>query len=91
VPGLINAYKTSSALALEATTIVQKPVLINCRVQFDYTQMNEVMKIIKQSDAVVMKQETQLFCSLEVGVPKNKFEEVMGRLMDLRGVEADKL
>ena len=37
VPGLINAYKTSAALALEGTSVIQKPVLINYRLQFNYT------------------------------------------------------
>ncbi len=91
VPGLINAYKTSSALALEATTIIQRPVLIHYRLQFDYTLMNEVMKLVKQSDCRVVKQETQLFCLLEIGIPKNRLEEVLGKLKDLRGVEAENL
>jgi uncharacterized YigZ family protein len=91
VPGLINAYKTSSALALEANTIIQRPVLIHYRLQFDYTQMNEVMKLVKQSDCRVLKQETQLFCLLEIGIPKNRLEEVLGKLKDLRGVEAENL
>ena len=90
VPGLINAYKTAAALALEATCIVQKPVLINYRLQFDYTQMNEVMKLVKQFDCVVQKQETQLFCLLETGVPKNRFDEVISRLRELKGVEIEK-
>ncbi len=87
VPGLINAYKTAAALSLEATSIIQKPVLVNYRLQFDYTQMNEVMKVVKQFDCMVLKQETQLFCSLEIGVPKNRQEEVLDKLKDLRGVE----
>ena len=91
VPGLINAYKTSSALALEATTIVQKPVLIHYRLQFDYTQMNDVMKLIKQSDCQVVKQETQLFCLLEIGVPKVRLGEVLGKLKELQGVEVESL
>jgi uncharacterized YigZ family protein len=90
VPGLINAYKTAAALALEATSVIQKPVLINYRLQFDYTQMNVVMKLVKQFDCVVLSQETQLFCLLEIGVPGNKLEEVLGRLKDLRAVEVEK-
>lgn len=90
VPGLINAYKTAAALALQAASIVQKPVLINYRFQFDYTQMNEVMKVVKQFDCVVLKQEVQLFYSLEIGVPKNKLKEVLNKLKDLRGVEIEK-
>jgi uncharacterized YigZ family protein len=90
VPGLINAYKTSAALSLGATSIIQKPVLINYRLQFDYTLMNEVMKLVKQFDCVVLRQDTQLFCLLETGVPKNSLEEVLFRLKELRGVEIEK-
>jgi uncharacterized YigZ family protein len=90
VPGLINAYKTSAALALDAASMIQKPVLINYRMQFDYTQMNEVMKLVKQFDCVVLKNETQLFCSLEIGVPKKMVDEVLSKLKELRGVEVEK-
>jgi uncharacterized YigZ family protein len=90
IPGLINAYKTAASLSLQQTSIVQKPVLVHYRLQFDYTMMNDVMKIVKQFDCVVMKQEMQLFCLMEIGVPKYKLEEVFGKLKDLRGVEAEK-
>jgi uncharacterized YigZ family protein len=91
IPGLINAYKSAAALALQVTAIVQKPVLVNYRLQFDYTQMNEVMKIVKQYDCVLLKQEMQLFCSMEIGVPKNRLDEVMNKTMGLRGVEVEKI
>lgn len=91
VPGLINAYKSAAALALQVTPVVARPVLINYRVQFDYTQMNEVMKVVKQFDCVILKQETQLFCSVEMGVPKSRLEEVLFRLKDVRGVEVGKI
>lgn len=89
VPGLINAYKSAAALALQVTPVVQKPVLVNYRIQFDYTQMNEVMKVVKHFDCPVLKQETQLFCSLEIGIPKFRLEEVLFRLKELRGVEVE--
>ncbi len=87
VPGLINAYKSAAALALQLTAMVRKPVLVNYQLQFDYTQMNEVMKVVKQFDCVVQKQEVQLFCLVELGIPKNRLEEVLFKLKDLRGVE----
>ena len=91
VPGLINAYKTAAALALQAASIIQKVVYINYRLQFDYTQMNEVMKLVKQFDCQVVKQETKLFCSLEMGIPKNKLEEILNKLKDLIRVEIEKV
>jgi putative IMPACT (imprinted ancient) family translation regulator len=87
VPGLINAYRSAAALALQVTPIVQKPVLVNYHLQFDYTMMNEVMKVVKHFDCIVLKQDTQLFCSMEIAVPKNRLDEVMNKLKDLRGVE----
>ena len=89
VPGLINAYKTAASLALQVTTIVPKPVMVNCTIQFDYTQMNDIMKIMKQFECVVIKLDTQLFCSLEAGVPKNRQEDVFYKLRELRNVEVD--
>ena len=72
VPGLINAYKTVAALALETTSIIQKPVVVNYRLQFDYTQMNDVMKLVKQFDCMILKQETQL-CRSENSLSCFKF------------------
>jgi len=91
VPGLINAYKTAASLALQITPLVQKPVLVHYRVQFDYTQMNDVMTISKQFDCLVAKQEMNLFCSLQIGIPKNRLDEVLYKLKDLRGIEAEKI
>lgn len=88
VPGLINAYKTVAALALQVTPIVQKSVLVNYRIQFDYTQMNEVMKLLKQYDCPILQQEMNLFCSLQTGIPKNRLDDVLYKLNDLKGVEA---
>ena len=90
VPGLINAYRSAASMVLQITPVVQKPVLLNYRLQFDYTQMNDVMKVVKQFDCVVLKQETQLFYSIEIGVPRNRLDEVLFRLKELRGVEVEK-
>ena len=90
VPGLINAYKTAASFALQVTPAIQKPVLINYRLQFDYTQMNDVMMIVKLFDCVIIKQEMQLFCSMEIGVPKKSLEKVLSKVEELRGVEMEK-
>ncbi len=91
VPGLINAYKTAAALVLQVTPLVQKPVLINYRLQFDYTQMNDVMTISKQFDCGVSQQEMNLFCSLQLGIPKHRLDEVLYKLKELRAVELEKM
>jgi uncharacterized YigZ family protein len=87
VPGLINAYKTAAALALQVTPVVQKPVLVHYRLQFDYTQMNEVMTVLKKFNCPVLKQDSQLFCMIETAIPKNREEEVLNKLKDFRLLE----
>jgi uncharacterized YigZ family protein len=87
VPGLINAYKTSAALVLQCTHVVQKAVQINYGLQFNYTEMNEVMRILKQFNCTILKNEMQLFCSIETGIPRNKINEVISALKEVKNLE----
>lgn len=91
VPGLINAYKTAAALALQTTPIVQKQIEVNYFLHFDYTRMNDVMMVIKQYNCTVIKQEMNLFCDVEIGIPKNRLDEVLYKFKDLHTVEMKKL
>jgi uncharacterized YigZ family protein len=86
VPGLINAYKTATSLALQLSPIIQKPIEIAYTLHFDYQQMNEVMMVIKQYNCSVVEQTAQLFVELKVGIPKNRLEEVIAKMDDLHGV-----
>ncbi len=86
VPGLINAYKTAAALVLQLTPIVQKAVEKIYKLQFDYTQMNEVMTIAKQTNCTVKEKDVQLFCTMKLSIPVNRQDEVLYRLRDLRGL-----
>jgi uncharacterized YigZ family protein len=85
VPGLINAYKTAAALALQVTPLVQKPILVNYQLQFDYTQMNDIMRILKQTECTILQEEMNLFCSLKIGIPLGRLDEVLFRLRDRKG------
>ena len=90
VPGLINAYKTATALALQITPLVEKQIEVNYSIEFDYTQMNDVMMIMKQFNCTIHANEMQLFCNIKAGVPKNRLDEVLYRLKDLQDVSVKK-
>lgn len=90
VPGLINAYKTAVSLALQVTPIIQKQVEAVYSIEFDYTQMNEVMIILKQFNCSIITQEMQLFCNIITGIPKNRMEEALYRLKELQNVGVKK-
>lgn len=91
VPGLINAYKSAAALALQTTPVAQKPVEVLYRLQFDYTTVNDVMNLIKQFNCSVIKQEINLFCSMTLGIPKRNLELFLLRLNDLRNIEKEEV
>jgi len=86
IPGLINAYKTATALALQLSPIIKKPIEIPYELNFDYHQMNEVMLLVKQYNCSVVEQTAQLFIQLQIGIPKNRLDEVLEKLGALRDV-----
>lgn len=90
VPGLINAYKTVAALALQLTPAIQKQVEIAYVIEFEYNKMNEVMMILKQCNCSIISNEMQLFCIIKTGIPKNRLDEVMYRFKDLPNVTVKK-
>jgi uncharacterized YigZ family protein len=91
MPGLIQAYRSVTALALQTTPLVQKQVEEEFRVHFDYTQMNEVMMLVRQYNCRVVRQEIQLFCEMLLAVPKNRVEEVRYKLQEMRDVEVSRV
>jgi uncharacterized YigZ family protein len=91
VPGLINAYKSAASMALQVVPLVQKPILHLYNIQFNYTQMNDVMMIMNQFGCEIISNDTQLFCMLKIGIPVERKDNVLHSLNDLRNVEINSL
>jgi uncharacterized YigZ family protein len=87
VPGLINAYKTATQMALDIAPKVDRWLEEDFEIQFDYPAMGEVLYLLKQAEATIHKQELQLFCMIETGIPKKHSSEYLQRLMELQGVK----
>jgi uncharacterized YigZ family protein len=87
VPGLINAYKSVASMALQMTPLAQRQVEALYRVQFDYTQMGDMMNLVRQCNCRVVEQNMQLFCNMTLAIPKNRVAEVTYRLQDMRNIE----
>jgi uncharacterized YigZ family protein len=86
VPGLINAYKTATQLALEATTKTEKWIERQYEINFDYPSVGEVLYLLKQAEATIYKQDLQLFCTIHAGIPSMHSGTYFQRLSELRGV-----
>ena len=68
VPGLIKAYKTATAEAIAAARIVEKTACATCRIGFDYTRMNDVMRIVKEWNLQILSQQFENDCEITVRV-----------------------
>ena len=88
VPGLINAYKTAAALALEPLPAVEKWIEDIYEITFDYPVMGEVLYLLRQCGATIYHQDLQLFCLINAGLPKKISAAYIARLAEIRGVKA---
>jgi uncharacterized YigZ family protein len=79
VPGLINAYKNATLAAIEENEIVTKTVNDVYEISFDYLGMNQVMRIVKEEDLLVLKQQFDNDCMLQFEVRKAQLNTVLGK------------
>ena len=82
IPGLIRAYKSSSADALSQAAIVEKIAARRFRLHFDYLSMNAVMKVLKDMDLPQSGQQFAQECSLEVRVRLSAVDDFLQRIGD---------
>ena len=87
IPGLIRAYRTSTADALGRAEIVEKVAGKRFRLTFDYLSMNGVMKVLKDLGLSPAGQDFGLQCSLEVRVRLALEEDFRSRLSGIAVLE----
>lgn len=67
VSGLINAYKSAAALALDQATIITKEVRVFYQITFDYSLMSEVMQLLKEDYLICTKKDLGVKGKAEIG------------------------
>jgi uncharacterized YigZ family protein len=91
IPGLIHAYKMAASMALQLTPVVKKSIELSYEIQFDYTVMNDVLQALRNFQCTIVNQEVQLFCSYEIGIPKQTADECLLVLSKIPGVLCTKM
>lgn len=85
-PGLIKAYKTSAALVLQCTPIIEKSVLTHVSVECNYPELQEVLNTLRQSGSEIKNQQLLLFCQISAGIPLISSNSVIDRLKMIKNV-----
>lgn len=87
VGGLIQAYKATAQMALENSRIVERTVDKIFEIIFDYPEMNIVMRLIKENNLNILKQDLGLDCKIYISVRKNEAEEIFNKFDSVYKVE----
>jgi uncharacterized YigZ family protein len=80
VGGLIKAYRSAAADALEQATVIREKVFTRWQLNFGYPQMNAVMRLVKEFDLVMENQQFDMECQLVLAIWKRDEKRVMERI-----------
>ena len=83
IPGLIRAYKESTKDAMDKAQIIEKVAGEWLAINFDYAQMPEVMKVVKDLGLPTRAQNFAERCSMEVRVRLSLREDFLERTKNI--------
>lgn len=81
--GLIVAYKTAAAAALDASEIVIRQIETVITYDFPYVMMNAVMKVVKDMKPRIISQTYNGTCEVKLGIRQSEAEQLKERLKKL--------
>lgn len=93
VPGLIEAYKTSAANALQSGSIVERKVLAKVLIRMSYDTFPHFLNFCKQNSIIVFEESFAEKASIVIGFSKSIREEELKKalhqysLMDFKSLE----
>ena len=91
VPGLINAYKSATIEALAVADIIEKTVNDVYNVSFEFVQMNDVMKVVKEFSLKIRNQTYDNQCTIKLEFRKTLTNQVIGKLEKIDGIVVEYL
>lgn len=91
VGGLINAYKNSAQLALQASVIIEKTIDLQYQLFFQYDMMNKVMRIVKDYQIKITDQKLEQDCQYTISVRKKNAKTIFEVFENLYKVTIKKL
>ena len=71
VPGLIRSYKSAAADAISNSIIIIKTIKEQYELSFEYPQMNDVMRLVKEFNLEIINTDFQIECKLKFAINKS--------------------
>lgn len=89
VSGLINAYRSAAADAIERAVIVEKTEDEVKKIRFSYAVLNEVMRIIKEMNPEVLERDFQLECRMTLSLRRKYMSSLLDKLRQIESLSFD--
>lgn len=86
VGGLITAYKTTAQMALENSKIVTRTINQEIELNFEYKDINKVMRVIKEKNLKITHQILELTCTIVISVRLKNVRSVLEAFEPVFGV-----
>lgn len=87
--GLIKAYKEAASEAIANAEIVEKTIDDVIHIAFDYTLLNEVMRVLKQFDIARWTQDFTDSCRMRIEIRRSLSSQIIHKLNGIHGVAID--
>ena len=91
VGGLIDAYRTAAAYAIEEGEIIEKKRTKTYVIKFPYARMGDVMSLLKRAGISPEKTDFQITCTLEATVRLRDSDTFTESIEDLDNVKIDEV
>lgn len=78
--GLITSYKEAASEAIASSNIIEKTVDISIRFKFEYPFMNDVMKVVKDLEPLIIEQQYDMDCIMALQIRKALYDQLISRL-----------
>lgn len=88
-PGLIAAYREAARCVLESAGSVTQTQLLRFAIRFPYSQMNPVMKLLKQHPVKILSNQADLQCALTIETPASAADTLAQKLNRIPSVQID--
>jgi len=88
VPGLINAYKKATEDVISQAIIIEKTVQDIYQLSFDYLQMNDVMKLVKDDNLEITDQNFDLNCQMKIAINQSVLNKIIDKLEKIEALKS---
>ena len=78
--GLISSYKQAAIEAISNAVVLEKTVNIDFSFSFEYPFMNDVMKVVKDLEPLILSQEYDMDCLMVLRIRESLGEQLASRL-----------